>query len=301
MRYRRLVGRSTAGPIPDDGLQIEALGDKLPRLLRLVATSEYAAGILQRDWPWLFAAIRDGELDQPRNRPYWQQLQEQLTTAESTIEDTKLALRRVRHRELARIRWRELAGSADVWESLADLSQLADFAIEAGLRRVDKHLATRFGVPRGTDGDALAFVVLAMGKLGGNELNFSSDIDLVFLYEGDGESDGDRPLSAHEYFTRLARQLVAVLEDVTAEGFVYRVDTRLRPFGDSGPPVISFTAFENYLQQHGRSWERYAYVKARAAAYASNRVRSTPCTLPLSIRSSIAVISTTACSSRCAT
>jgi glutamate-ammonia-ligase adenylyltransferase len=102
-----------------------------------------------------------------------------------------------------------------------------------------------------------------MGKLGGHELNFSSDIDLIFLYSEDGETDGSRTLSAHEYFARLNRQIIALVDEVTADGFVFRVDTRLRPFGDSGPPVVSFAALESYLPQHGRSWERYAYIKAR--------------------------------------
>jgi glutamate-ammonia-ligase adenylyltransferase len=105
-----------------------------------------------------------------------------------------------------------------------------------------------------------------MGKLGGRELNFSSDVDLIFLYFEEGETDGGRAISAHEYFTRLTRQIVALLDEATSDGFVFRVDTRLRPFGDSGPPVVSFVALENYLPQHGRGWERYAYVKARLVA-----------------------------------
>jgi glutamate-ammonia-ligase adenylyltransferase len=102
-----------------------------------------------------------------------------------------------------------------------------------------------------------------MGKLGGRELNFSSDIDLIFLYPEGGDSDGQKCLSAQEYFTRVSRQVVALLDEVTADGFAFRIDTRLRPFGDSGPPVTSFAALESYLLQHGREWERYAYIKAR--------------------------------------
>ena len=102
-----------------------------------------------------------------------------------------------------------------------------------------------------------------MGKLGGGELNFSSDIDLVFLFPEHGETDGGRALEHEEYFGRLGRRVAQLLGTVTAEGFVYRVDLRLRPFGESGPQVVSFDAFEEYLQQHGRDWERYAYVKAR--------------------------------------
>ena len=110
----------------------------------------------------------------------------------------------------------------------------------------------------------MGLVVLGMGKLGGRELNLSSDIDLIFLYPGGSDSDGQKSLSAQEFFTRVCRSVVSLLETPTADGFAFRVDTRLRPFGDSGPPVSSFAALETYLLQHGRGWERYAYVKARA-------------------------------------
>ena len=103
-----------------------------------------------------------------------------------------------------------------------------------------------------------------MGKLGGGELNFHSDIDLILLYPEDGETDGTRAIDNAEFFLRLGQKIVQLLATPTVEGFVYRVDLRLRPFGDSGRVALSFGAFEHYLQQHGRDWERYAYVKARA-------------------------------------
>jgi glutamate-ammonia-ligase adenylyltransferase len=112
-------------------------------------------------------------------------------------------------------------------------------------------------------GEKVPLVILGMGKLGGFELNFSSDIDIIFLYPEDGESDGAKCVSAQEYFGRLSRQIIALLDERTVDGFVFRIDTRLRPFGESGPPVVSFGALESYLLQHGRDWERYAYVKAR--------------------------------------
>ncbi len=106
-------------------------------------------------------------------------------------------------------------------------------------------------------------MILAMGKLGGGELNFSSDIDLILLYPEDGETDGTRAIDNAEFFLRLGQKIVQLLATPTVEGFVYRVDLRLRPFGDSGRVALSFGAFEHYLQEHGRDWERYAYVKAR--------------------------------------
>jgi glutamate-ammonia-ligase adenylyltransferase len=176
------------------------------------------------------------------------------------------ALRRFRRRHLVRIAWRDLASLADVETVLGELTELADVCIGAACGRAAEELEARYGVPRGADGRRLGLLVLGMGKLGGGELNFSSDIDLVFLFAEHGETDGGRTLENEEYFTRFGRRVAQLLGTVTAEGFVYRVDLRLRPFGDSGPLVVSFDAFEDYLQQHGRDWERYAYVKARPVA-----------------------------------
>ena len=168
------------------------------------------------------------------------------------------------------ILWREYAGAAELTETLNSLSCLADDLLEVARVAAEASLAERFGAPIDGDGDRASLVVLAMGKLGGLELNFSSDIDVIFLYTADGETDGPRSLSAHEYFTRVSRRIVAFLEDKTEDGFAFRVDTRLRPFGDSGPPVVSFASLESYLIQHGRNWERYAYVKARVVGMDSD-------------------------------
>ena len=176
-------------------------------------------------------------------------------------------LRRLRQVELARIAWRDLAGAAGLGATLADLSTLADALILSALEYASAALEPRFGRPTDASGRPWSLVVLGMGKLGGNELNFSSDIDLVFLHaDEDGESGlPDRPgVEPETYYRRLAQTLIKMLDEVTAEGFVYRVDTRLRPFGASGPLAIGISAFESYLVQHGRDWERYAYVKARA-------------------------------------
>jgi [glutamine synthetase] adenylyltransferase / [glutamine synthetase]-adenylyl-L-tyrosine phosphorylase len=174
------------------------------------------------------------------------------------------ALRRWRRYELARIAWRDLAGWADLDETLADLTAFADAAIGAALACARAALAARYGEPRSPGGTIQPLVVVGMGKLGGGELNFSSDVDLVLLFPEHGETDGTRSISNEEFFTRLGQALVRLLETPTHEGFVLRVDLRLRPFGDSGPLVASFASFEDYLPRHGRDWERYAYVKARA-------------------------------------
>ena len=174
------------------------------------------------------------------------------------------AIRRARRRALARIAWRDLAGLDATPATLESLSALADDAIRAALAFAERSLAARYGTPRNAAGEAQPLVVVGMGKLGGGELNFSSDIDLVFLYPDGGETDGARSIDNFEYFTRLGQALIRLLDATTADGFVYRVDMRLRPFGDSGALVASFAALEDYLQQHGRDWERYAWVKARA-------------------------------------
>lgn len=229
-------------------------------LVRLVACSEFAAAILLREWAWFRTAILAGRLDQPvfgRSSPDFE-----------SDAPFAAAIRKQRNRALVRILWGIVTGD-DIWVTLSLLSSLADALIAESLQEAERDLCQLFGQPLDSDGETVPFIVVAMGKLGGNELNFSSDIDLVFLYGGDGETDGPRTLSAHEYFTRLSHRLVGHLDETTEDGFVYRVDTRLRPFGESGPPVLSASALENYLLQHGRSWERYAYVKARVVGAAA--------------------------------
>ena len=130
-------------------------------------------------------------------------------------------------------------------------------------------MVERHGLPQGAAGEAQRLIVIAMGKLGGRELNFSSDIDLVYLYAGHGETAGPRPLAHEEFFLRLGQLLIRYLDAPTAEGRVYRVDMRLRPFGASGPLVASTAAFEDYLERQGRDWERYAWIKARAVTGAA--------------------------------
>jgi glutamate-ammonia-ligase adenylyltransferase len=173
------------------------------------------------------------------------------------------ALRKFRNVELARIAWRDLAGSADIDRSLLDLSALAEGIVVAALKFTEDALAPRFGRPAADSGEHAPLLVLGMGKLGGRELNYSSDIDLVFLYPDEAKLSGRDDSDIEEYFRRLAQLLIKLLDQVTEHGFVFRVDTRLRPFGTSGPLVLSVSAFEAYLLQHGRDWERYAYVKAR--------------------------------------
>ena len=228
------------------------------------AASEFVAGAVTRDPALLTALAASGELGRARSAGEISNAAMALVGAGDDEAGFMAGLRRLRSREMVRIAWRDLTGAAPVAEVLAELSELADSAIVAGLEFASRSLEPRYGQPRSAEGASQELVVLAMGKLGGRELNFSSDIDLVLLYPEAGETDGRRPIANEDYFTRLAQALVRLLNSHTAEGFVFRVDLRLRPFGDSGPLVMNFGAFEEYLQKHGRDWERYAYVKARA-------------------------------------
>ena len=177
-------------------------------------------------------------------------------------------LRLFRRREMVRIAWRDLAAWADLAETLSDLSSLAGACVECALLRVEEWQSRELGAPCGrVSGRRQFLVVIGMGKLGAGELNFSSDIDLIFAYPEEGETQGGKaPLSNQEYFTKVGRRLIHVLHTPTVEGFVFRVDTRLRPFGDSGPLVMGFDAMEEYYQTHGREWERYAWIKAAVIA-----------------------------------
>ncbi|MGA1496484.1 MAG: bifunctional [glutamate--ammonia ligase]-adenylyl-L-tyrosine phosphorylase/[glutamate--ammonia-ligase] adenylyltransferase [Steroidobacteraceae bacterium] len=249
-------------------MQDDIDGDPLEACL---ACSDFLAAALRRA-PTLLQEFRErGELDRPLIRARLRGTLEEIAAGQPDEPGFMAELRRLRRRHLARIAWRDLMGIASLEETLADLSLLADECIAAAHRYATSALTGRYGVPRDGAGAPLELMVLGMGKLGGGELNFSSDVDLVFLYpdEGDPEeslTDGRKRITHQEYFTRHGQMLIRLLDAVTEEGFVYRVDMRLRPFGDSGPLVAGFGAFEDYLQQHGRDWERYAYVKARPVA-----------------------------------
>lgn len=174
-------------------------------------------------------------------------------------------LRRVRNALMLRLIESDLAG-APLEAICIGISDLAESAVAAGLRAAHAELQPRFGVPRTETGEAAQFLVVGMGKLGGRELNVSSDIDLVFVYDEDGQTDGAVPLSNREYFGRVVRAFVPLLSDVTGDGFVFRVDTRLRPNGDSGPPVVSLAMLEEYFLVQGREWERFAWLKSRVVS-----------------------------------
>ncbi len=236
---------------------------------RVFGASEFVAEAAIREPSLVESLAIAGDLDRPRVPGEIAGLVNALLAGGGDEAVFMDVLRRLRRRELVRLAWRDLAGGAPLEEILAELSAFADAAIVTALAFASRVLEARHGTPRSPRGDVQELVVVGMGKLGGGELNFSSDIDLIFLFPEGGETDGPRPVSNEEYFTRLGQALIRLLDQRTAEGFVFRVDMRLRPLGEPGPLVMNFAAFEAYLQQHGRDWERYAWVKARAVTGAA--------------------------------
>jgi len=227
------------------------------RLAQLAIASDFAVETLVRQ-PGLLAT-----LDAPAQPPP--------VLAPGADADWPGQLRRWRAAESTRLVWRDLAGLDSVEATLAGSTRIAEAALACALSAVAGAVRERHGcikpgrIDDGRGGEA-ALVVFGLGKLGGGELNFSSDIDLIYAFAEHGSSDGARPLAAEEYFTRIGQRLAQLLGDVTADGFSHRVDLRLRPFGASGRLALSFAAMEQYYQREGRDWERYAWIKARPVA-----------------------------------
>jgi len=211
--------------------------------------------------PELRAALAAG-LDQPFSRAEMAaRLAGQPWTDEAGL---KQALRRLRQEVMCRVIVRDLSGRADLAEVTRTLTDLAELALQQALGWLQADLAALHGQPLDAAGRPQQLIVVGMGKLGGGELNASSDIDLIFVFPEDGQTEGPRKLSNFEFFTRLGKRLINAIGELTGDGFVFRVDMRLRPYGDSGPLVSSFAMLEDYFYTQAREWERYAWIKARA-------------------------------------
>ncbi|MBK7331938.1 MAG: bifunctional [glutamate--ammonia ligase]-adenylyl-L-tyrosine phosphorylase/[glutamate--ammonia-ligase] adenylyltransferase [Betaproteobacteria bacterium] len=226
------------------------------------AFSHYARRVLDADPSWAaeLAATLDAPFDWARARTAI----DAATAAPDATGTLGAALRALRTRVMVHTLARDLTGRASLAEVCGAVTTLAEVAIDAAVAATRRELVATHGEPLGSEGGApQPFVVAGMGKLGGGELNVSSDIDLVFLPE-EGETARPRVVANREFFDRLGRRVIAMLDDATADGFVFRVDMRLRPYGESGPLTMSYAALENYLVTQGRAWERYAWLKARA-------------------------------------
>ena len=193
---------------------------------------------------------------------------QQLIAACTSEDELQTLLRRFRNQQQVRIIWRDLTRQVDLNETTQELSAIADACIDLAYQWLYEQQCLQFGTPTGRHGgQPQQLVVLAMGKLGACELNLSSDVDLIFTYPEAGETTGaKRSLDNQEFFTRLGQKLIKVLDSQTVDGFVFRMDMRLRPYGAGGPLVHSFSAIEQYYQNQGRDWERYAMIKARVVA-----------------------------------
>ncbi len=248
------------------GLRAVAQADFVAVLLRVFACSEFVAESCVRHPELLTELLATGDLladyapDELRTRL--------IADLGTCPDEAALAgrLRVLRRREMVRIAWRDLAGWVGLDETLRDLSDLAEACVQGALQPLHRWAVRQYGAPKDPNGRSLSLVVLGMGKLGARELNFSSDIDLIFAYREEGETRRRNGLDHEQFFARLGQQLIQALDEATAEGFVFRVDMRLRPFGDSGPLAMSFSALEEYYQSQGREWERYAMIKARPIA-----------------------------------
>lgn len=251
----------------DAGIDISDLGERRVELEFVWYGSEFVRQYCQR-WPLRFDELwRSGDLW--RRYPGDELAARVATVAASCADDDalKCALRWLRQREMVRIAWRDIAGHAGLVEVTADLSMLAEASIDSALTMLYQWQCQEIGIPTDEAGGAQQMVVLGMGKLGAHELNYSSDVDLIFCYPEEGETrEGPRRMSNEEFFRRLGQRLISAIDQITADGQVFRVDMRLRPYGDSGPLAVSFAGMEDYYQSQGREWERYAMIKARVIA-----------------------------------
>jgi glutamate-ammonia-ligase adenylyltransferase len=238
--------------------------EALPTLLQILSTSQHLSDLLVSD-PEGFDLLRLTE-GAPVAR---QALIDDICAEVSAVEhDASVlgALRRFKRRETLRIAYGDIIREQSLKTVTNQISFLADAILEAALRAAGRKLGAQRGTPLGPDGRPARFTVLGMGKLGGMELNYSSDIDLIFIYDFEGKTDGKRPVTNHEFFDLLARDLVRLVTERTELGGTYRVDLRLRPEGERSPMVIGMESALNYYDLRGRTWERQAFIKARPVA-----------------------------------
>ena len=266
-KYRDLIlERDQQQWLPEIERVFRAAPARLAEFQKTIVGSEFAAKHLC-DYPGgLLELLSSGDLE--RNwqlQSFSEALANALADAGSD-EEWDRHLRRFRNSAMVRIIWRDFNRIASTQQTIAELSDLAAACIQQTLNYHYANLTRQLGVPRDEQGEEQGLLVLGMGKLGAGELNLSSDIDLIFSYPRAGKTDGVKELSNQEFFTRLGQGIIKSLDTHTGDGFVFRVDMRLRPYGQSGALVSSFDALEDYYQTQGREWERYAMVKARVVA-----------------------------------
>jgi len=239
----------------------------LAALQRVFALSDFIAQNCIRDPSLISELIESGDLTQRYfKNDYHRRLKKVLANVPDEAALMHL-LRVYRRREMIRIAFRDLSGRSNLSETVVDLSNLADACLKHTQSILYSWSCEKFGKPAAKNSSHQQLVILGLGKLGARELNFSSDVDLIFAYPKSGYTlSAAQSISNNDFFTRLCRQLIKVISQPTAHGFVFRTDLRLRPYGENGPLAMDFDAMENYYEEQGREWERYAMIRARVVA-----------------------------------
>ncbi|KJZ39149.1 bifunctional [glutamate--ammonia ligase]-adenylyl-L-tyrosine phosphorylase/[glutamate--ammonia-ligase] adenylyltransferase [Pseudomonas fluorescens] len=260
--------RTAVAALEDDHRLSTWTPERWAQFARVVAASDFVIEQSVRDPLMLLGLVESGELDRGFAPGELCGQIAAAVNAAQTEDELGRALRRQRTRQQVRIIWRDLTRQADLVQTCRDLSDMADASIDQAYQWLYSRHCEQFGVPTGRrSGEPQQMVILGMGKLGAVELNLSSDIDLIFAYPEGGETVGvKRSLDNQEFFIRLGQRLIKALDPMTVDGFVFRVDMRLRPYGSAGALVLSFNALEQYYQDQGRDWERYAMIKSRVVA-----------------------------------
>ena len=240
------------------------------QLARTWGCSDFAADQAIRDPQSFRQLVESGDLNKSYSQDgMLQALSRRIEAISDANDEQELnrQLRLFRRREMQRIIWRDLNRLADLTETTRDVTLLAEACIQVALDYLHPIVVENFGRPLDSGGNEQKLLVIAMGKMGGGELNLSSDIDLIFAYPEAGQTEGPKKtVSNQQFFERLGQKLIACLDAQTVDGFVFRVDMRLRPYGQSGPLVQNFAALEDYYTTQGRGWERFAMVKARVVS-----------------------------------
>ena len=253
--------------LKETGIYIKTDPDFLLELKTVFALSDFIAKNCIRNPGVLSDLLTSGDLKRSYTDHEYEKKLADLFSDKKNEESIGRTLRIFRSREMIRIAWRDLAGLAGLGETVKDLSFFADACIDSALSWLYEFMKYEFGVPTGPNGEPQKLVVIGMGKLGAFELNFSSDVDLVFAYPEAGETKrGKKKIGNEEFFVRLSRRLINIIGSTVSDGMVFRVDLRLRPYGENGPLVMNFDSMEDYYQNQGREWERYALIKARIVA-----------------------------------
>ena len=274
-QWQRFVETMTRSGL-DNGTEALRHCRSRPELQAVWACSDFISHSCISDPALLPDLLESGNLDRSYSPDRYRSVIADRVGCCADEETLHRKLRQTRRREMVRIAWRDLAGFADLDETMSDLSALAEQAISLALDHHCRWLSQKFGKPCAVHGEPASMVVLGLGKLGGCELNYSSDVDLIFAYDHPGHTvpePGQDSMDNQVYFIKLGQKIISALARVTADGFVFRTDMRLRPNGANGPLVLSCPALEHYYQTHGRDWERYALIKARQVAGENNAGR----------------------------